>query len=40
MMGYYGGWGMMGWWFASGLCVLVLTVALVAYFAWSARKPS
>ncbi len=39
MMGYYSGWGMVGWWFG-GLCLLVLTVALVAYFAWSARKPS
>ncbi len=35
-MGYYGGWGMMGWWIG-GLGLLVLPVALVVYFAWSAH---
>jgi hypothetical protein len=39
MMGYYGGWGMMGWWIG-GLGLLILLVAVVAFFAWAARRPS
>ncbi len=38
MMGYYGGWGMLGWWFA-GVIMLLVLVAVVAFFTWAARKP-
>ena len=36
MMGYYGGWGMLVRWFAG----VIVLVAVVAFFAWAARKPS
>jgi heme/copper-type cytochrome/quinol oxidase subunit 2 len=39
MMGYYNSWGMMGWWFVGG-CIFLLLIALMAYFAWTARRPS